>query len=82
MTRLVASKIVRSHSVKKVLAIASHCSVCNGFMFSAKRYMHMDDAYFTSNQVTFALKAKRIFSKIMHVLNYLDNQHYFALDLD
>ena len=29
MNRLVASKIVRSHRVKKVLVIASCCSVCN-----------------------------------------------------
>ena len=82
MNRLVASKIVRSCSVKKVLVITSHCSVCNGFMFNAKWYMHMDNAYFTSNQVTFPLEAKQIFSKIKHVLNYLDNQHHFTLDLD
>ena len=44
--------------------------------------MHMDDAYFTSNQVTFPFEAKQIFLNIIHVLNYLDNQHHFALDLD
>ena len=82
MNRLVASKIIRSRSVKKVPVIASRCSVCIGFMFNAKRYMHMDDAYFTSNQITFPIEAKRIFSKIIHVLNYLDNQHHFTLDLD
>ena len=80
MNRLVASKIIRSRSVKK--EITSHCSVCNGFMFNAKRYMCMDDAYFTSNQITIPFEAKQIFSKIIHVLNYLDNQHHFALDLD
>ena len=80
MNRLVASKIVRSRSVKK--AIASHCSVCNGFMFNAKRYMHIDDAYFASNQITFPLEAKRIFSKIMHVLQQQQNNHHFALNLD
>ena len=80
MNQLVASKIVRSRSVKK--AIASRCSVCNGFIFNAKRYMRMDDAYFTSNQVTFPLGAKRIFLKIMHVLQQQQNNHHFALDLD
>ena len=44
--------------------------------------MHMDDAYFTSNQITFSFEAKIIFSKIIHVLNFLDNPHHFALDLD
>ena len=82
MNRLVASKIIRSRSVKQVLVIVSRCPVCNGFMFNAKRYMYMDDAYFTSNQITFPIEAKRIFSKIKHVLNYLDNQHHFMLDLD
>ena len=82
MNRLVASKIIRSRSVKKVPVITSHCAVCNGFMFNAKRYIHMDDAYFTSNQVIFPFEAKQIFSKIIRVLNYLDNQHHFALNLD
>ena len=82
MNRLVASKIIRSRSVKKVREIASHCSVCNGFMFNAKRYIHMDDAYFTSNQITFSFEVKQIFSKIIHVLKFLDNPHHFALDLD
>ena len=82
MNRLVASKIIRSRSVKKVIVIASRCSVCDGFMFNAKWYMHMDDAYFTSNQITFPIEAKQIFLKIMHVLNYLDSQHHFTLDLD
>ena len=44
--------------------------------------MHMDNAYFTSTQTTFPIEAKQIFSKIINVLNYLDNQHHFALDLD
>ena len=82
MNRLVASKIIRVRNVKKVLVIAPRCPVCNGFIFNAKRYMHMDDAYFTSNQIIFPVEAKRIFSKIIHVLNYLDNQHHFTLDLD
>ena len=78
MNRLVVSNC----SVKKVLVIAPRCSVYNGFMFNAKRYMHMDDAHFTSNQITFPIEEKRIFSKIIHALNYLDNQHHFALDID
>ena len=39
--------------------IISDCGVCNGFMFNAKRYMHMDDAYFTPVQLCFLTKRKR-----------------------
>ena len=31
--------------------IISDYDVCSGFMFNAKRYMHMNDAYFTPDQV-------------------------------
>ena len=60
MNRLVASKIIRSCSVNKV-PVASDCPVCNGFMFNAKRYMHMDDVYFTSNQITFPFESEADF---------------------
>ena len=43
--------------------IKSDCDVCGGFMFNAKRYMYMDDAYFTSDQVTFQYEAKKISGK-------------------
>ena len=85
MHRLVANGVVRSYSVKRKKRcdeIISCCSVCNGFMFNAKRYMHMDDAYFTSDRVTFPYEAKQIFNKIFYVLNFQDNPHQFSLDLD
>ena len=64
--------------------IISDCDVCGGFMFNAKRYMHMNDAYFTPDQVMFPYEAKKIFDRIVHELHYLniEKPHHFALDLD
>ena len=64
--------------------IISDCDVCSGFMFNAKRYKHMNDAYFTPDQVMFPYEAKKIFDRIVHELHYLniENPHHFALDLD
>ena len=58
-------------------------SDCDGFMFNAKRYMHMNDAYFTP-EVMFPYEAKKIFDRIAHELHYLniENPHHFSLDLD
>ena len=42
--------------------------------------MHMDDAYFTSDQVTFPYEVKQIFIKILYVLNFQDNPHHFSLE--
>ena len=58
--------------------------MCGGFMFNAKRYMHMNEAYFTPDQVMFPYEAKKIFDQIVHELHYLDieNPHHFMLDLD
>ena len=44
-------------------------------MFNAKCYMHMNDSYFTPDQVMFPYEAKKIFDRIVH-------EHHFALDLD
>ena len=52
--------------------IISDCDVCGGFMFNAKRYMHMNDAYFTPDQVMFPYEAKKIFDRIVHELHYLN----------
>ena len=53
MSRLIAKGIIRSYSmqqrrvaVKPPIGIISNCDVCGEFMFDAKRYMHMNDAYF------------------------------------
>ena len=53
-------------------------------MFNAKRYMHMNDAYFTPDQVMFPYEAKKIFDRIVHELHYLniETPHHFALYLD
>ena len=51
--------------------IISDCDVRGGFMFNAKRYMHMNDAYFTPDKVMFSYEAKKIF-----------DPHHFAQDLD
>ena len=67
MQRLVAKDIVRSYSMNKkrrnkpvTTGIISDCDVCGGSMFNAKRYMHMNDAYFTPDQVMFPYEAKDI----------------------
>ena len=53
--------------------IISDCDVCGGFMFNAKRYMHMNDACsFTADQVMFPYEAKNIFDRIVHGLHYLN----------
>ena len=91
MQRLVAKGFVRSYSISKkrrnkpvATGIISDCDVSGGFMFNAKRYMHMNDAYFTPDQVMFLYEAKKIFDRIVHELHYLniENPHHFALDLE
>ena len=57
----------------------SDSDVCGGFVSNAKRYMHMNDAYFTPDQVMFPYEAKKIFDRI--VMN-IENPHHFAPDLD
>ena len=91
MQRLVAKGIVRSYSMSKkrrnkpvATGIISDCDVCGGFMFNAKCYMHMNDAYFTPDQVMFPYEVKKVFDQIVHELHYLkiENPHHFLLDLD
>ena len=86
MQRLVAKGIVRSYSMSKKMrnkpvatCVISDSDVCGGFVSNTKRYMHMNDAYFTPDQVMFPYEAKKIFDRI--VLN-IENPHHFALDLD
>ena len=83
--------IVRNYIMSKkrrnkpvATGIIFDCDLCGGFMFNAKRYMHMDDAYFNPDQVMFPCEAKKIFDRIVHELHYLniENPHHFALDLD
>ena len=55
MQRLVAKGIVRNmskkrRSIPKPVATGIISDVCGGFMSNAKRYMHMNDAYFTPDQ--------------------------------
>ena len=53
MSRLIAKGIIRSYSmrqrrigaaVKPPIGIISNCDVCDGLMFNAHRFMHMNDA--------------------------------------
>ena len=67
MQCLVAKGIMRSYSLSKkrrnkpvATGIVSDCDVCG--------YMHMKDAYFTPDQVTFPYEAKKIFDRIVHEL--------------
>ena len=62
--------------------IISDCDVCGGFMFNAKRYMHMNDAYFTRDQVMFPYEAKKIFDRIVHEHHYLNSPQYMIYLLD
>ena len=81
MQRLVAKGIVWNYSMNKK---RRNKPVATGIISDAKRYMHMNDAYFTSDQVMFPYEAKKIFDRIVHELYYLniENPHHFALDLD
>ena len=91
MQHLGAKGIVSSYSMSKkrrnkpvATGIISDCDVCGGSMFNAKRYMHINDAYFTPDQAMFPYEAKKIFDRIVHELHNLniENRHHFALDLD
>ena len=53
-------------------------------MFNAQHYMHMSDAYFAPSTIRFPYQLKKIFDRILHKLQYLDEEHphHFTLDLD
>ena len=76
----------KRRSIPKPVAtgIISDCDVCGGFMFNAKRYRHMNDAYFTPDKDMFPYEVKKIFDRIVHELHYLntENSHHYALDMD
>ena len=55
MSRLIAKGIIRSYSmrqrraaVKPPIGIISNSDVCGGLVFTAQRFMHMNDAYLVS----------------------------------
>ena len=65
MSRLIAKGIIRNDSmrqrrigaaVKPPIGIISSCEVCGRFMFNARRYMHMNDAYFALQRFGFLIK--------------------------
>ena len=41
-------------------------------MFNVQRYMHMNDANFSSSTILFPYKMKKVFDRILHELQYLD----------
>ena len=79
MSRLIAKGIIRSYimrqprigaAVKPPIGIVFNCGVCGGLMFNAQRYMHMNDAYFSSLTIWFPYEMKKIFDRILHELPY------------
>ena len=90
MSRLIAKGIIRSYSMRQrrgrlqqPIGIVSNCDVCDGLMFNAQRYMHMNDDYFDPSTIRFPYELKNI-DRILHELQYLHNEHphHFTLDLD
>ena len=84
MSRLIAKGIIRSYSmrqrrivaaVKPPIGIVSDCNVCDGLMFNAHCYMHMNDAYFAPLTIWFPYEMKMVFDRILHELQYLDREH-------
>ena len=61
-------------AVKPPNGIVSNC-VCGGFMFSAQRYMHVDDANFAPSTIRFPYELRKIFGWVLHELLYLDKGH-------
>ena len=93
MLRLIAKGIIRSYSmrqrrtaaaVKPPNGIVSDCDVCGGLIFNARRYMHVNDAYFSHSTIRFPYGLKKIFDRILYELQYLDKVHarHFTSDLD
>ena len=74
----------RRATVRPPVGIISNCGVCGGFMYYVQRFMHMNDAYFTTSVNCFPYEMKKVFDRILHELQYLDRDHphHFTLDLD
>ena len=80
MSRLIAKGIIRNYSmrqrriaaaVKPPNGLVSNCDVCGGVMFIAQRYMHVNDAYFSTSTIRFPYGLKKIFDWILHELQYI-----------
>ena len=88
MSRLIAKGIIRSYSMLQRSIGAAvkppNCDVCDGLMFNAQCYMHMNDAYFVPLTTWFPYEMKKIFYRILHELQNLDREHphHFTLDLE
>ena len=68
MSRLIAKRIVRSHSIRERRAtvrspvgIVSNCGVCGGLVYNAQRFMYMNNAYFTTSAIWFPDEMKKLF---------------------
>ena len=91
MSRLIPKGIIRSYSmrqrriaaaVKPPNGIVSNCDVCDGLMFNAQRYMHVNDTYFAPSAIRFRYELKKIFDRNLHELQYLDKVHPYHVTLD
>ena len=90
MQQLRAKGVIRNFSMRKrratikpITGIIFECDVYGGFMFSAKRYMSMNDAYFTPSTIRFPYEMKTLFDRILHELQCLVSEHpHFTMDLD
>ena len=91
MSRLIAKGIVMSHrmrerraTVRSLVGIVSNCGVCGGLTFNAHRFMHMNDAYFSTSTIWFPYEMMKLFGRILHELQHLGSEHphHFTLDLD
>ena len=53
-------------------------------MFNAQSCMYVNNAYFALSTIRFRYGLKKIFDRILHKLQYLDEVHHhqFTLDLD
>ena len=74
MSRLITKGIIRSYSMRrrgriaavKPNGIVSNCDVCGGLMFNAKRYMHMNDAYFAPPTIRVPYDSKKCIHFTLH----------------
>ena len=73
ISRLISKGIVRSHSmqergatVRSPVGIVSNCGVCGGLVYNAQRFMHMNDAYFTTSAIWFPYEMKKLIESYMN----------------
>ena len=73
ISRLIAKGIIRSFSMRKrrratvkpVTGMIFDCDVCDGFMFNAQRYMHINDAYFATSTIRFPYVVIKVFDRLL-----------------